>query len=488
MTCWSRIGFSEIECLATYENHLPNEPLDGAVFSPFVELNIRGGFFYTVGNESSFNEPHKTVIKSFQYGFGVASSGVGAKIELVSEGGNAYIEFAKAINKTINRAAEDTDITYFRYGWIIKKCDGSREIKSSPIIHLMIKTMQTSYEEGTIKISIECVDLMSRHFERRIEGNFGSDENKMPIKEAINSLFEENDPVLNVRYEPPEFGWKHGDRENGPRAKWPGDQQNSLSVTRKWLSGQVTENDKGMIIQYDPTEPALVITEDPKPGKNEKTDPFARWIGTYVVNGGNCSDVLSFTPTVDWILFGNNAGGTAGSSDVGANDQKAKPDIDIENAGPQENTTNQHQDKDWAPTNDLPRINQEAAAAQTRANKDYEIKPGCEAELKIFGNPNKEFANPVLLAGATVSIVMINPYTLENCTWISNPKCNEVLSNKRWLVLGIDHQIESGQYNTTLKIKLDIPNADLDQGTTMGGEGAGTLAFDNDSGKPLEST
>jgi hypothetical protein len=476
----------ENECIATYSCGPPKEPLDGAVFAPFVELNIRGGSFYTVGNESSPNEPHKTVIRSFQYGFGVASSGVGAKIELVSEGGNAYIEFAKALNKTINQAPEDTDLTYFKYGWIIKKCDGSIEKKSSPEIHCMIKTMQTNYEVGTVKISIELVDLMSRHFERRIDGNFGSDDNKIPLREAIDSVFQENDPIMSVRYEPPEFCFKYGGCE-GPRAKWPGDQQNALSVIRKWLSGQVTENDKGTIIQYDPLQTELVITEDPKPGPDEAGDCRTRWVGTYVVNGGNCSDVLSFTPTVDWILFNNNAGGTAPGGDAGVGDETAEPDIQVEHAGPQDNQTIQHQDRDWGSPNNSARRNQESTAAQTRANKDYEIKPGLEAELKILGDPDEKFANPVLLAGATVSIVMINPYHLDECTWISEPKCNEVLSNKKWLILGIDHQIEAGKYNTTIKVKLDTPNADIDQGETLGGEGCGTLAFDNDSGNPQES-
>jgi len=479
----------ENECISTYSCGPPNEPIDGAVFAPFVELSIRGGSFYTVGNESSPNNPHKTVIKSFQYGFGVASSGVGAKIELVSEGGNAYIEFAKAVNKTINRATEDTDLTYFTYGWIIKKCDGSIEKKSSPAIHIMIKTMQTNYEVGTVKISLECVDLMSRHFERKIEANFGADDNKIPLKDAIDSVFGKNDPVMEVRYEPAgEFGWKATGDEEGPRAKWTGDQQNGLSVIRRWLgSAGLTINDKGTIIQYDPEESDLVITEDPKPGRNEDPPCCKRWIGTYVVNGGNCSEVISFTPTVDWILFNNNAGGTAMGGDSAIGDEKADPDIDVENAGPQDNQTIQHNDRDWGSPNNSARRNQETTAAQTRANKDYEIKPGLEAELKILGDPSREFANPVLLAGATISIVMINPYTIEGCTWISEPKCNEVLSNKKWLILGIDHQIEAGKYNTTIKVKLDTPNADIDQGSTLGGDGCGTLAFDNDSGEVLES-
>lgn len=482
------------ECISEYSCRPPNEPLDGAIFAPFVELTILGSEIYTVGNQSSPNEvpENKTAIKSFEYGFGVASSNVGAKIELVSEGGASYIEFAKAINKTINQAVEDTRKTFFQYGWIIKKCDGSVEKMSSPKINLMIKTMQTSYDSGTIKINIECIDLLARHFERRVEGNFGSDDNKSNITDAIEELFGENDPEMTIRLEPAdEFGWKYGDREEGPYSKWPGDQQNAVSVLRKWISGQVTENDKGTIIQYDPEEMDLVIREDPKPSPEEiKTQcdcPMKNNLGTYIVNGGNCSNVLSFTPTVDWILFNNNAGGTSGSGYTGVSNKKAEPDIPVEKAGPEDKQANAHNDIDWGNPDGTPERNQEATAAQSRANKDYEIKPGLEAELKILGDPSPRFANPVLLAGSNISIVMINPYTVENCTWVSNSICNKILSNKRWLVLGVGHQIEGGKYNTTIKVKLDIPNSDIPQGVPLGGEGCGTFTFDNDNGEVKES-
>lgn len=479
----------ENECISTYACAPPNEPLDGAVFAPYVELNITGGERYTVGNESSDSEPHKTVIKSFQYGLAVASGGVGAKIELVSEGGQAYISFAKAINKTINQAPQDTEGTYFEWGWIVKKCDGSTEKISSPPIHCMVKTMQTTYEGGVVKISIECIDLMSRHFERRVDGNFGSDDNKITLKQAIRDVFQRNDPIMDVRFVASDGGdlcFKYGDCE-GPKAKWPGDQQNALGVVRKWLSGQLTKNDKGTIVQYDPESTELVIAEDPQAGPGQAAGCCTNWMGTYVVNGGNCSDVLSFSPTIDWILFNNNAGGTPPSGDAGNADETAEPDSpQMERAGPQDNQPISTYNRDYMSPNATARANQESTAAQSRANKGYEIKSGFEAELKIVGDPS--FANPVMLRGASISIVVINPYHLDtDCTWISQPKCNEVLSNKKYLVLGIDHQIEAGKYTTTIKVKLDTPNADINQGEPLGGAGCGTFISGNDGGQPEES-
>lgn len=483
----------DVECLSTYAVLPAKDATEGAVFAPFVELNLKGNFFYTVGNDSSESDGDKTAIKSFQYGFGVASAGVGGKIELVSEGGSAYIEFAKNLNKTISNAVEDTKNTWFKFGWIVKTCDGHNERIESPEINIMIKTMQTSYETGTVKISLEFIDLMSRHFERTIEGNFGSDDNKIPLKEAIHSVFENNDPEIKVEFldaDGKEWCFKYGGCE-GPRGKWPGEQQNALAVIRKWLAGQVTDNDKGTIVQYNVAESSLVIKEDPGVGANESDACSLNSIATYVVNGGNCSDVISFTPTVDWILFNHAGGGTSPSGDAGVGDETADPDIDIEHAGPRDTTTIQAQDRDSGSPNNSARRNQESSAAQTRANKDYEIKPGIEAELKILGDPKgneaSDYSNPLNLAGKTISIVVINPYHIEDCQWISEPKCNEVLSNKNWLILGIDHQISEGQFFTTIKVKLYASNMDIAQGEPLGGAGCGTLAFDNDEGEVEKS-
>lgn len=479
----------EDECISQYQCYPPNEPLDGAIFSPWVKLTVRGGEEYTVGNESSESDLHKTCIKSFQYGTSVASGGVGAKFELVSEGGESYIKFAQAINKTVNRANEDTDLTFFEFGWIIKTCDGNTRKISSERIHCMIKTMQSTHDGGIIKISIECIDMMIRHFERRIDGNFGSDDNKIPLKQAIRELYGNNDPIMEIEFPAADGGelqFKYGDAE-GPRAKWPGDQQNALSVSRKWLTGNITKNDKGTIVQYDPFESKLHIAEDPQPGPGENVDCCQNSIGTYVVNAGNCSDVISFTPTIDWVLWNNNAGGTPGGGDSGNMQETSEPDSELmENTGPQSNPTIPTYMRDQISPNATARAMQESTAAQSRANKGYEVKSGFEAELKILGDP--EFVNPVLLKGSSVSIIVINPYYLDTgCTWISTPKCNEILSNKNYLVLGVDHQIEAGKYTTTIKVKLTLPNVDQDQGTPPGGDGCGTTFFDNDSGQPIES-
>ena len=96
-----------------------------------------------------------------------------------------------------------------------------------------------------------------------------------------------------------------------------------------------------------------------------------------------------------------------------------------------------------------------------------------EAELKIIGNP--KFVNPIFLTGRWVSVVVVDPYYFEGgaagCEWISQPDCNPILSNKKWMILGVDHQITAGSYVTTFKLVLYTPNINIPGGTPYGGCG-----------------
>ena len=471
------------ECITQYSCQPPDEPLDGAVFAPFVELSIKTGMI-TVGNDSLPDDPNKAVIKSFQYGFGIAGAGVGAEFEIVSEGQQAIIAIVRALNKTFSEAPQDAEATTVEFGWIIKKCSGEINKMKSETIHLLPKTMQTSYDNGTVKVKLQCQDIIgARTQETRVEGNPGSDDNKIPLKEAIDIIFERNSPTISVNWEGlgSEWVFEIGGAE-GPKAKWPTDQQNALSAARKWLATQKTNNKKGLLMAYDPLNSQLVISEGKNSTCDENPDCCTRSIGTYVVNGGNCSDVLGFSPTVDWTLIQHSSGGTTGSDNSAANDEKANPDCPgKEDGGPATMGTVPSNFRDFTVGRSALRLAESSAAAEEESNKPYVIKGAIEAELVILGNP--EFVNPIEYQGSTVSIVMLNPMYLEDCTWIANPRCNHVLSNKNWLIKGVAHQIEAGKFTTTLKVLLAVPNSDLQQGDPLGGQGCGTEAFDNDRGQ-----
>lgn len=468
------------ECIAQYSCS-KEEPLDGAIFAPFVELNIAGEVI-TVSNDSN-PESNKAVIKSFQYGYSVSGGGVGAEFEIASEGQEAIVSVIRGLNKTYNQAADDIEKVKLTFGWIIKKCDGFIRKMSSKEIHLLMKTMQTSYENGTIKIKLQCQDLIARTQDTRVEGNPGSDDNKVGLKEAIDLIFERNSPIIAVEWDGLGSDWEFEIGGTvGPKAKWPTDQQNAMAAARKWLATQKTNNKKGILFSYDAENTKFVITEGKNWHCDEVPDCCQNNVGTYVVNGGNCSNVLSFAPTVDWQLNQHSSGGTSGGDNTSASDEKAKPDCkEKEDGGSATTNTVPGNSKDYTTGKTSTRLAETAAAAEEESNKPYVIKGSIEAELTIMGDPN--YCNPIDNLGQTVSIVVLNPLYLQSCTWIANPRCNHVLSNKNWLVKGVSHQIDSGKFTTTLKVLLAVPNSDLKQGDPLGGMGCGTTTFDNDSGQ-----
>jgi hypothetical protein len=198
------------------------------------------------------------------------------------------------------------------------------------------------------------------------------------------------------------------------------------------------------------------------------------------VNGGNRSPVISFNPSIKWPLGGNAGdGGTPSGSSVGEGDHKAdeKLVVNSQNTGSQ-SSFNIHQEhfQHNVPDNH-PDIMLFNTTAHNRASKPYEaMVSAIEAELKIMGDPS--FVNPIMMTGKSLSLVVIDPYYFEGGNgwsdtgdWLEKPTCNPILSNKRWLIIGTDHQITSGQYFTTFKLRLAAPNIDIDAGETFGGCG-----------------
>jgi len=70
-----------------------------------------------------------------------------------------------------------------------------------------------------------------------------------------------------------------------------------------------------------------------------------------------------------------------------------------------------------------------------------------------------------------MAIVVLNPAVIRGCKWLAEQPINEILSNRAWQIMGVDHQITDGKYVTTFKVMLPSPNADLNYQTPLGGAG-----------------
>ena len=471
-----------VDCLDNYGCGTPNQVFPGAVYAPFVELNL-GGQKITVGNNSAAPDNHAT-ISSFEYGFEPGSVGYGATFELIDQGGVMYRRIIRAINKTASLAMSDTESISFDFGWIVKHCDGTVDLQSATkttgkTYHGMITKVEQTFEGGKIKIKFKLEAPGTGTTPNiRHDDTAGDEGQKITLKQALTSLFTEHHPkfktVKFINKDGGELEFKNSDGgELGPKGAWPMNQQTPLSAARTWLNSVTTNNNRGILICYDQNESAIVFQED----KLDRSRCCVASRGTYIVNGGNCSPVLEFNPTINWNIGTiPSAGAATGSGASGDNTNYVRPTKNIQEVGTQTSPAIQQHDWLWRHPDALSSGAAEGTSAQLEANENIEILPGFSAQLKIHGDPS--FADPLALIGETISIIVINPFHInKECVWITQPNCNSILSNKNYNIHGVSHQITGGSFVTTLTVFLAQPNKDIDADSPLGG--CGTERFND---------
>ena len=488
---------TELECLSKYDcdvglKRAPEE----AVYTPYCALWVAGKeIVLRTGNESAPSTNHHTLIKSFEYGCQAGTGGCGVKFEIIDEGGVLYKQLVQGLNKDISftlSAVTGVNSCEVEFGWIVVGCNGEwRKITNkdlgSPLFFLP-KNVETTFEGGLIKFTFEATDLFTRSADTRLENNSAGDDDKIHLKQAIQKLFRNKDPEFEqVRFENQFGDSEEGDFEfegnkDGPRGTWKTSQESQIECARKWLNQVKTKEKKGCLIMYDPGKKGAVVKEKPDDtgccGDNN--------LGTYIVNGGNNSPVISFNPSFKWNLGANSSsGGISGAGASGRQDVKAVEKEEeeegkkIQNTGTETGPTNDQSKNEWEDPSVQTENSESSYQANLEAAKPFEVLPNITAELRIIGDPT--FNNPVFLTGKWISIIVIDPYyiaggELDNtsCEWMSKPTCNPILSNKKWMIIGANHQIQSGSYVTTLKVSLATPNIDIYASDTLGGNECGT--------------
>lgn len=469
---------NEIEyCLCLSETGLAIPP-DGRVYAPWVELDIRGLKIYC-GNESFPEDPHTMTISSMQYGMSRGNGGITVEFEILAEGAEGYKNLFDKINKTIKDADVEIKNTRMRFGWIRKHCDNTIDTKKiSNWLHILPVKMSTNIDKGIAKIKLECKDLLERHNDRRVTKNIGSEDgNLIPLKDAIEQLCQTQDPTIDVRFvnkdHTGEFEFEDGDR--GYKAVWQANETTLLSTIRSWISTTKTKDKKGVYYKYDPEDIVLIIQEDDE-CRNPENCNCKDEIDSYIVNGGNCSPVIEFSPEIDWILDAGGFGGISGSSNAGEQKKSQEPsDIQpIEGSGSGNEQAIPVEYSNSIPPEERAAKLEKATSAATLANKPFDTAKSIQGELTIIGDT--KYAN-ITDIGRYVAITVVSPYKVKGefggpCIWIAEPPINKTLSNKKWMLEGVDHQIDSGKFITKLKVGLAVPNSELAADEPIGGEGS----------------
>lgn len=457
-------------CLPQYACGAPAKPRPeaGAVYAPFIRLTLGGTL--TVGNKSFPGEPHTAIIKSLDYG---GSTGAGMTIEIIDEAGTSFNKYFTSINRDICEGANDYQAAV-DFGWLARTCDGNiikSGIPEGPIYGVP-KEIESSYEGGVIKYTLKITDLMNQMGENRIDRPIGSEASRVNLGTAVRQLFSRNcPPVNNVRYlrrsgnNMNEWRFRNSDGgPNGPTSVWPADQQNALSVSRSWFNSVTTDRRRGFTAVWNSgsPQPELWFVEDTREYCDNSVNQNC--VGTYIVNGGDCSPVISFSPQAKWVFSSNmNSGGGTG----GANSSRAIPNRNIHpracEGGGTSDARNQggatrvlaapQNNSNWRPPDLVTPRQQEAMAAHETAAEYHELNGPMEGELKVHGDPR--FVHQYSWVGKKLAIIVINPFAVINktgCDWLAAPMCNPIYSDKNWMILGVSHQISEGTYTTTFKV------------------------------------
>lgn len=509
---------TDFQCLQTYGCEPLSRVRPGAVFAPYVSIEftnrgtaspgspvqvggtqLTGGQSVsgvstseenelTVGNQSSPDRGNHAVIKSFQFG---GSSGQGCVVEIFDEEGSEFTEFMNRLNNSIRRTSEDYAMAV-DFGWIIRKCDQSitRYVVSNfddgisgggGRLHFMPANVEADYSNGKIRFQVTATDLLGRISENRTDMTIGSDSQRVRLMPAVRQMLQRNIPSIErvdfLRQTPNgptpyNFRNSDGGRE-GPAATWNASQQNGMAAARQWLNNVTTDRGKGIIGQWNcaASTPHVIFWEDGQPGCNENgplnsCGPSS--FGSYIVNGGDCSPVISFAPKVGWNFSqnqgsGGNFGGGVSSRQVLTRQPICRQALD--RAGIQTQPTVGAQVIQWRPPELALQRAQEALGAHQAAGLEYEQWSPVEAELKIQGDPR--FVFPALWRDKTVAIIVINPFHIVGgqgtCDWLARPACNSIFSSKRYLIKEVSHEIKEGSYTTTLKVMNRDPNIQRNQ-------------------------
>jgi len=483
-----------------YDNIIENS--DYAVFTPMVELTIGGEKILLEGNESSPPTDNRACITSFQYGTSTGTGGCGFKIEGIDTDGETYKAIVHALNKDMTKVdsvEQGTGGCEIEFGWRMQDCDNIKK-KITNLTHgepwppgqpggatikVVPLTLQTNFDGGSIKFILEGTDGFIRSVENPHETAEGTDEEKKSLKDAIKAVYTKKDPKFKevVFHDKTGTEFKYSPKDgfsDGYRATHQSEQESNVTCTRRWLNDTTTSNDKGCLILYNPQNAGIVILEDPE-------DPECKGIATYVVNGGNKSAVISFTPSITWPLGGHDGSGgidSSGSTDEHGDDNgrsmKAKEKDGLQSTGGQTSPPIHISQDVWRNKEDQPARTQKTFAENVRAEKNYTVQTSISAEIKVFGNPR--FVNPVYLTTKWISIVVLEPRYIDQdtkvgkglgdwpCEWVSETNCNVTLSNKKWMIKGVDHQITSGSYVTTISVFLPAPNEEVKANEPLGGK------------------
>ena len=475
-----------IDCIGKADCTGPiKKPIDCPGLAPWVVCSfvscdpIKGNqIAATVGGFDPASK-EESLIKSFSLGF---TDGTGCKLEIRDRKGSDLSLFFEKLQKDIKDRNKSFEMK-IRFGWTCTPGVGCESYDARPEPMKVSKchtftplTLQINYSKGGFNYILEGKDKLQGVFQTRMDNVYPEGGGKMKLKDAIIQAWKDTPagPIkVSFKRRVPgtldmvdiEKPFVNSSRQEIVHNSWRCEGTNPLSSVAKWKAPYKTDRGYGLRPMWDNTasEPTLVYVESGC--KSEEDD---RCHHTYIVNGGKYSPVISFSPTMNWTpeavaeAYGGGAGSTATGASLKRKASREDNDCIVVEAGEGvgERTAippNESVVENEGPEN-AQRSADEGMNAQSNANN---FKENIEAELVIQGDP--EMDNTLQWISKKISIVVVNPFhpvlklegsrgQIKNSEWLANPTCNPILTDKKWQINGVVHDMKEGSYTTTLKV------------------------------------
>ena len=506
-------------------------PEPGVVYAPWVKMRFKvGNKVITVGNDSLYllnggTGDNTAIIKSFDYG---TTDGFQCNIVVHDQSGSNFSAFMRHIITDLKPTKGSNAEVFVSFGWCRIDCEG-KVLKDAQKYCEEFKMhgmeIEILFSEGLFVYNFNGCDLGRAMIEATkfdgIIGQDGTDEGGrkkgVPLTDAIRSLLtdsnlEGNTPpyVDGVRFlkdngvdnEPSEIAFRHGTGEvdkKGMVGKWAGNQRDKLNATRTWLKDYPAESGaagSGAILKA--VEPRYHVCSSS--GKEEivfwETNELAPCekmvfekftVGCFYVNGGKDSRVIEFNPKIKTNFSLLNLAGGNMPKGRAFNENANK----VYNR-PCSNNTDRNISKIYKSAGTETSVNPDPNLEDAnKKNADFESGRGqavqnmtssltfkeIQATLTIIGDP--EFQAYTHL-NRFITIIFINPFYFAGSSdpdcpdWTVSPDpCNEVLTNRGWMIKSISHRIQEGSFTTTLDLYLPMPSVSLEPGNNFGGDPAG---------------
>ena len=481
-------------------------------------------YYVSTGNFLGGGESRSAFIKSFTMG---TSQSLGATLEIVDASGDDFVGFynkiygasCDALPKSFDPAAPLAPdfaryIVSINVGYVFTNTEGVKVLyvapnaiglpdkKIGPYINFTLVKVEVSYENNISKYKLTLKGPDLGLAQAKVNNRFGAPGVQIPLIRAAELMIDGECPpkalgaalpdARVILVKPPqgatgewsytgEVGTNPSDPSASKKGVFAGYNLPPLDAIRKNLDTFVTRDGNGVYMCFPSgaNDDTLYLIEaessfcDAEKGIKKSCAGVANFLGTYVVNGGDLSPVIKFTPKIEFFGMPNRVqGGAAGGAMAakaavvnngcpptvagGPIDKNKIPgqDVAIKGAIPQDKMNGVVHPRD------LPQ--KQADAAQANMSAQVASKPNMgviTAELEIQGDPRFLFS--LNWQGGSIKIIFVNPFAIgyENFVaaspqleWLAKPPINDKISSGLYFINSCDHEVSEGKWITKLKL------------------------------------